>query len=417
MVLPAFPPAGPVVLALFLLLTGAAVIDWLVTPAPRVLTVERVAPPKLSVLVKHFVRLRVRNASRVALKLRVRDGMPSTFEPDAAELSGTAPAQGELLLGYEVVPKSRGRFPWGAVHVRYGSLLGFWERSLRAPAAQDSAVYPNLTAIDRYHLLARANRLDLMGIRQVRVRGNAAFESLREYVPGDDVRLMDWKATARRGKLILQNQRTERNQTVLVLLDCGRLMNAEEAGVSKLDHAVNAALLLAHVAQTRGDRVGVCTFSHEVHAWLPPRAGAVHGRQIADLLYDLRGDFTESDHGRCLRLLAVQHPKRALLVVLTDFVDAQTSSEMVAYLREAGRRHLILFVALKDAFLERAAHSRPAVAREGFRKAAAVDLLHERQEVLESLRRTGAHVIDGEPGAVTPPLLNQYLEIAARGLV
>jgi uncharacterized protein (DUF58 family) len=252
----------------------------------------------------------------------------------------------------------------------------------------------------------------------VRLRGgHAEFESLRDYVRGDDARLIDWKATARRGRPIVQDQRPERNQTVLLLVDCGRLMNAEAAGASKLDHAVNAALLLAHVALTRGDRVGLCTFSHEVHAWLEPRAGLGHHRLITDGLFDLRGDFTETDHGRCLRLLAARHPKRALLVVLTDFVDAETAADMVAYLREAGRRHLVLFVALKDPFLERAARARVEAPRAGFRKAAAVGLLHERREVLERLRQLGAHVLDSEPDAVAPPLINQYLEVAARGLL
>src|SRR5262249_57233266 len=125
------------------------------------------------------------------------------------------------------------------------------------------------------------------------------FESLREYAFGDDVRQLDWKATARRARLIVRNQEAERNQTVLLLLDCGRLMNATEDGVSKLDHAVNAALLLAHVALARGDRVGLCTFSSGVHAWLAPGARGGQMRLVTEARYDLRGEFTESDHARC----------------------------------------------------------------------------------------------------------------------
>jgi uncharacterized protein (DUF58 family) len=250
----------------------------------------------------------------------------------------------------------------------------------------------------------------------VRLRGGAwEFESLRDYVRGDDARLLDWKATARRRKLIVRNQEAERNQTVLLLLDCGRLMNAEVDGIAKLDYAVNTALMLAHVALSRGDRVGLCTFSHRVHAWVEPRAHLTQMRLITEALYDLRGDFTESDHGRCLRLLSTRHRKRALLVVLTDFVDAETAADMVAHLQRAARRHLVLFAALKDPFLNRAAHSRTDTTFEGFRKAAATELLHERREVLERLRQRGAHVLDVEPSGVTPPLINRYLEITLRG--
>jgi uncharacterized protein (DUF58 family) len=204
---------------------------------------------------------------------------------------------------------------------------------------------------------------------------------------------------------------------VLLLVDCGRLMTAEVEGGAKLDHAVNTALILSHVALARGDRVGLCTFSHTVHAWVSPRAHVSQNRLITEALYDLRGNLTETDHGLCLRLLASRHPKRALLVVLTDFVDAQTAAEMVAHLQLAARRHLVLFAALKDPFLERAARSHPRTAFEGYRKAAAVELLHERREVLEGLRQLGVHVLDVEPTGVTPPLINRYLEITLRGLL
>jgi uncharacterized protein (DUF58 family) len=227
--------------------------------------------------------------------------------------------------------------------------------------------------------------------------------------------LIDWKATARRRKTIVRNQEAERNQTVLLLVDSGRLMNAEVDGVAKLDHAVNTALVLAHVALTRGDRVGLCTFSHRVHAWVAPRAHHAQIRLLTDALYDLRGDFTETDHGRCLRLLASRHSKRALLVVLTDFVDTPTSLDMIAHLQLAARRHVVLFAALNDPLLDRAAHSYPASTIEGFRKVAAVELLRERREVLERLRLRGIHVLDAEPAGVTAPLINRYLEIAYRG--
>ena len=327
-------------------------------------------------------------------------------------------AGGEARWEYRVRPRTRGAFAWGPIHLRYRSPLGLWEGQKTVPAAGQAHVYPNLVALHHYHLLARANRLESLGIRKVRARGsNWEFESLRDYTQGDDVRLIDWKATARRRKMIVRNQEAERNQTVLLLIDSGRLMNAEVDGVAKLDHAVNTALMLAHVALVRGDRVGLCTFSYQVHTWVAPRTHRAQIRLLTDALYDLRGDFTETDHGRCLRLLASRHPKRALLVVLTDFVDAETASEMIAHLQLAARRHLVLFAALKDPLLERAARSRPADTFAGFRKAAAVELLRERVEVLERLRQMGMHVLDVEPSGLTPPLINRYLEITFRGLL
>jgi uncharacterized protein (DUF58 family) len=412
----AFPGAWLPLVALDLALAALAVLDWLLTPGPEALEALRLAPDRISVLHEHGVALVVRNSSRVSLQLRLRDGVPDTFQAAIEEVGGTVPAGGEARWEYQVNPATRGLFSWGPIQLRYRSVLGLWERQKTVTAPGEVRVYPNLASLYRYHLLARANRLEAIGIRQLRLRGGDwEFESLRDYVRGDDSRLIDWKATARRRKLIVRNQEAERNQTILLLLDCGRLMNAEVDGIAKLDYAVNTALMLAHVALTRGDRVGLCTFSHRVHAWVAPRAHVAQMRLITDTLFDLRGNFTETDHARCLRLLGARHRKRALLVVLTDFVDAQTASEMVAHLQRAARRHLVLFAAFRDPFLGRAAHSRLQSAFEGFRKSAATELLRERREVLERLRQFGAHVLDVEPSGITAPLINRYLSITLRG--
>jgi uncharacterized protein (DUF58 family) len=412
-----FPGAWPALVAFDVLLAAVALLDLLVTPDARALEITRQAPDRMSVLSEQAVALRVRNRFGGPLRVRLRDTPPEALGA-APELGGTVPARGEARWEYRVTPRSRGRFAWGDTYVRFRSLAGFWEKTARIAAPGEVRVYPNLVQLQRYHLLARANRLESLGIRKVRLRGGAwEFESLRDYVPGDDTRLIDWKATARRRKPIVRNREAERNQTVLILVDSGRLMNALVDGVAKLDHAVNSALMLAHVALARGDKVGLCAFSHRVHAWVPPRGRLGQNRLLGDALYDLRGDFTETDHGRCLRLVRARYPKRALLVLLTDFVDAPTSADLVTHLRVAGRRHLVLFVALKDPFLDEAAHGPAEVPLDGFRKAAAVDLLHDRREVLERIRQQGAFVVDVDPAGVTPPVINRYLEITHRGLL
>jgi uncharacterized protein (DUF58 family) len=413
-----FPGAWPLLAAADLTFFLAAGIDLVVSPRPSAVRATRVAPGRMSMLSEHRITIQVENRSRLRLWIRVRDDTPPGLGGEDAELTGLVLARGEARWEYAVAPRARGRFVWGPIFLRYHSVLGLWERTKQESADGEVRVYPNLALLERYHLLARSDRLAALGIRRVRHRGGATeFESLREYTHGDDVRQVDWKATARRGRLTVRHREAERNQTVLLLLDCGRLMNATEDGVAKLDHAVNATLLLAHVALARGDRVGLCTFSGKVHEWLVPRGNLAQNRLIAEMLYDLSGDFTESDHGRCLKFVAARHPKRSLLVVLTDFVDATTAADMVAHLQLAARRHVVLFVALKDAFLDRAAMSVPATDRDGFRKAAAVDLLRERAEVLERIRHTGGFVIDAEPGAITPPIINTYLEVMIGGLL
>jgi uncharacterized protein (DUF58 family) len=413
-----FPDAWFFILAIALAIAVTALLDWIVTPPARSIDAVRVVPDRLSVLNPQLVGILIRNSSWAPLRVRVRDSFPESFEAGIAEVSGIVPKHGQVRLEYQVRPKARGAFSWDAIYIRFRSLLGFWDFLAMIPAQAQSRVYPNLVALNRYHLLARANRLESLGIRKVRMRGSAwEFESLRDYARGDDVRLIDWKATARRRKTIVRNQEAEKNQTVLLLVDSGRLMNAEVDGISKLDSAVSSALILAHVALARGDRVGLCSFSHDVHAWVAPRAQRAQIRLLSDALYDLRGDYSETNHARCLRLLAARYSKRALLIVFTDFVDSDTASEMISHLRLAGRRHVVLFTALNDPLLARAAAARPSDTFEGYRKAAAIELLRERSEVLERLRRFGVHVLDVEPGSLTAPLINRYLEIAFRGVL
>jgi uncharacterized protein (DUF58 family) len=410
------PEALLVLLAADLVLIGAAVVDWLLTPGPNCLSVARTVPAKMTVPGTGSVELCVRNGSRMPLTVRVRDSAAPALQAEPEEVAGTVPADGETVLVYEIRPATRGRFAFGDLHLRYRSLLGLWERGLRVTYPAEVQAYPGLTAAERQQLRARPDRA--LGERMIRVKGVSwEFDSLRDFVNGDDTRLLDWKATARRQKLIVRQQRAERNQSVIVLVDAGRLMTAEEAGTSKLDHAIHAALLLAHVGLARGDRVGLCAFSQQIRAWVMPRRRLTQMRLITEALYDLQADFTESDHGRCLRQLAVRHPKRALLIVLTDFVDAETAADMVAAAAHAARRHVVLFAALNDPFLEAAARARPRSETEAFRKAMALALLRERREVLERLHQLGVQVVDATPGAISASVLNKYLEISQRGLL
>ena len=197
---------------------------------------------------------------RANLTVRVRDEVPPPLRPERDELTGVCPGRGETSLACTIEPSTRGRFSFGDIHLRYRSLLGFWERSKTVPAVRDIRIYPAVEEVERYHILARMDQLPSVGNRRVRVHGASWSSKYWQFVNGDDTRLMDWKATARRSRLIVRNQRAERNQTMILLVDCGRLMTAEEQGVSKLDRSVNAALLLAHVGLARRDRSGYAHF-------------------------------------------------------------------------------------------------------------------------------------------------------------
>ncbi len=412
------PDAWRFVLAANLVILAVALLDLWLAAKPGTISASRRAPSRWFVLKTETVTVRVVNSSRQALTVHLIDDSPARVRDAAPTLAVRVGPSGENEATYQLTPLSRGRQTFGALHLRYASPLGLWDIGRTVPAAANMDVYPNLALLDHYRLLAIADRTETTDARTIRRLGaSAEFESLREYAFGDDTRKLDWKATARRGRLIVRQERAERNQTVLLLIDSGRLMNAEEDGVSKLDHAINAALLLAHVALSRGDRVGLCAFSHKVHAWLAPRGGQAQGRLIGETLYDLQGDYRESDHAKALQLLANRHPKRSLVVAITDFIDATTAADLVTHIGQAARRHVVLLAALQDRFLARASQAPVRVSREGFRRAAALDLLHDRREVLEQIRHRGGLVLDATPADLSPRLLNRYLEVVLRGMV
>jgi len=408
----------PIVVVVDVLIIAMVLLDWAWTPRPNKINARRSLAPRSFVLKPEIIHLTIFNQSRFSLRFRLRDSVPSVAREPAPELKAFVPARGETSRTYELLPIRRGKYSWGPIYLRYRSVLGFWECTKVADAPGELLVYPNLSDLDKYRLLAVTDRVEAIEARPIRrIGGSAEFESLRDYTFGDDSRKLDWKATARRGRLIVRQERAERNQTVILLVDSGRLMNAEENGVAKLDRAIDAALLLAHTALSRGDRVGLCTYSYRVHAWLAPRGGAAQGRLIGETLFDLRGDFRESDPARALQLISSRHPKRSLLVTLTDFVDVTTAADLMAHLALAARRHLVLLAALKDPFLDRAVASPLRIQRDGFRQAAAIDLLRDRREVLETIRRHGGLVLDAQPDDLTPRLLNRYLEVVLRGML
>lgn len=413
-----FPSSAAILVVLDLILLCAVAIDLAVSPSFRAIKAERRAPARTVIKEPARVFVDVENRSRATLRLTLKDGAPAEFLVATEEISAALPGHSRETLEYVITPIKRGRHAWGAMHFRVRSQLGLWCWTGSIAADFRTDVYPNLAGIERYQVLAAQNLRDQTGARRVRLKGGAwEFESLRDYALGDDIRAIDWKATARHSKLIVKNHQPERNQTLIILLDFGRLMNAEVKGDAKIESAMTAALILTKVALSRGDRVGLCTFSNRVRDWVVPRARMGQYPLIADTLFDLQADYNESDHGRALRLIAKNHRKRSLIVVLTDFVDAATAAEMTAHLALASRRHLVLFVAFGDPFLRSAARGEAHTLFEGFRKASAIELLHDRFEVLETLRRSGALVIDAEPDQVTPELINRYVEIVLGGLI
>jgi uncharacterized protein (DUF58 family) len=276
-------------------------------------------------------------------------------------------------------------------------------------------VYPDLSALGQDALtLAHAHAEASKRVVR-RIAEGREFESLREYRLGDDRRALDWKATARRGKPMVRVHQPERNQTVLLLLDCGRHMAGEVAGRRKLEHAVDAALRLARVSLDQGDQVGLMAFGASVRTWLPPRKGLEQLRAIAGALYRVEAQLEESDYGAALDRAFARLSRRALVVVLTDLMDLDTSAPLVKRALQLVPRHLPLVASLLDEGVRAQALAVPQTEGDAYRRYVAARLEDDYRLTAARLRDAGARVVRAAPGAFGPAAVNEYLELKATG--
>lgn len=414
-VLAAFvPPAVAPMIAFDVVLAVVAVADALL--ARGALRVVRSVSPVQAVGRPFDVTLTVENVGRRALSARLTDdapgpaeGLPASFDVEPGE---------RVVITYRARVEQRGEHAFGPVTARWRSPLGLWERQRRHPVDTALRVYPNFAQLRRYGLQARPSEQRMPVRARRRPGGENEFERLRPYVPGDPYRHVDWRATARRGALVSREFGQEMNQNLIFLLDCGRMMTGQSAGMTTFDHALNAALMLGQVALRRGDRVGLLAFDREVRAWLPPRGGARAGSRLIRGTYDVFPRVEEPDYALAFHHLATRVRRRSLVVLLTHVVDEPNAALAETLLGALAGRHLPVCVWLRDADVEALADAETRNPRvDPYVRGAAAELLAWRERSLAGLRRRGALVVDCAPGDVTGELLSAYLEVKARRLL
>jgi uncharacterized protein (DUF58 family) len=277
------------------------------------------------------------------------------------------------------------------------------------------SVVPNLRPVRAAALRFFGSRELVAGVQVERFVGDGSeFDALVEWVPGLDARAISWKASARHRKLLCQEFRAERNHQVILALDTGHLMAEPLGGVPRLDHAVTAALLLAHVSLRLGDRVGLYGFDRAARAWAEPQGGLGSFARLKALSAQLDYSTDETNFTLGLTELSARLRRRSLVVVFTDFVDTVTAELMVENLSRLARRQLVVFVALRDPALEEVALAAPRRLGDVYRSVVASDFVRERERVVARLRRAGVQCVDAAPAEVSARLVNRYLDIKRR---
>ena len=408
--------AGWLLFAAYNLALAAVIgLDLLITPRPDALCFKRQTPERLSLGTANRIGWEVHNRSGRVIAFEVTEDVPDGIEVDEPVVRGEIRPRSRAEVRYVARPTRRGRYEWGDIHYRYQSVLGLVVRRGRIRGTSAVKVYPNVANVGRYELAVRQHRLAEVGLTAAARRGQGSmFESLRDYVEGDDPADIAWKATARRGRPITRNFEMDRSQNVLIVLDCGRLMTAQVGELSRLDHAINATLLLTHVAAKQGDFVGLVAFSDRVERYVPPVRGRAAVTRMNEALYELEPRVREPNYEQACRFLALRHRKRSLIVIITDVIDAEASSMLLTYAARFARRHMPLCVTLRDLDVEHVCAARPSNAGDCFTKTVALQMQRRRAEALERMRRTGVSVLDVDPREMTPRMLNRYLMLKRR---
>jgi len=370
---------------------------------------ERAVPGALSVGVDHEVKLELANRGRAQARLRVFDHFPAE-----AEVRGL-PRELRLEPGERARQRAQ-PVAEARAELQLRSPLGLWRRRLRLGPEQELRVFPNFRTVSRYELLAAANRTGALGIRRRPRRGEGlAFHQLREYRAGDTLRQIDWKATARLHRAVSREYEEERDQQIVFLLDCGRKMHTRDEALSHFDRALDAVLLLTHVALRQGDAVGLSTFSGE-RRYLAARKGTQQLTRVMNAVYDLESSAHASDYlAAAERLAAVLH-KRALVVVVSNLRD-EDHEDLLDAARLLGRRHLVLVASMKERAL---AHALAAPVRDlesALTAAATHQYLEARRLAHERLRKAGVLALDAEPQQLAIALVNGYFDVKRSGVL
>lgn len=405
-------------LSLDALVVLLALVDALISRRGAI-AVERRAPEVFSVGRPNLITLELRSTLARRVTVELVDELFDEAQADGLPVRVELEPRGRAEARYHLTPKVRGSFALGPHHLRIPSRLGLWTRQLRIDARHELRVYPDVEAVRAYELLAKTDRL--AGVRSSNKRGGETeFERLREYRQGDEYRSIDWRASARTRKLVAREYQLESNQSVVFALDAGRMMTAELGGLSSFDHALNATLMLTHVASRAGDHVGLVAFSDELLGFVPPGGGPRAARKVVQASYALLPSLVESDFDELGRTVGVRLRKRSLIVLFTSVVDEVAAASLLRLVRGLGARHLPLVVMMRDLGLEGLALGSSSATAAGaglYERAAAAELLVERNRLLRELRQRGALVLDVAPGELSPQLVRRYLDIKARHLL
>lgn len=415
-----FPALRVIVLVYDVLLVALAVLDYFISRnLPEEFTVTREFERRFAIGDETQIHLKITNTSPNDFYIKIKDEFPSEMklgETREAEFKSEAQTVSDFF--YTLTPLKRGKYQFGKTAVRFYSRLGLVWCQSDLGIAESVKVYPNMRRAREMELKALgANSYLAVQRKSIRRGEGREFESMRDYVRGDELRLISWTATARLNKLTTRQYQIERDQTIFIAIDAGRLMTGRIGDETKFDTAIHASLALMSSAMRGGDNCGLMVFGRTVKKFLPPKKGVGHIDAVLESLYDLEPELIEPSYSRAFQFIASNSKKRAFVVILTDLIDKESSKELINSLKLLRPRHLPLVATIGDRDLNATVSRKPLNIEEVFTQSAAEEIIHQREAALRQVESLGGLALDVTTQNLAPRLLETYLKVKERGML
>lgn len=401
-----------------LLLLVLLIVDHIITPKKSSIEIVREYEEKLSLGVENEIILRLDNHSKYVIKAQLTDEVPVDFEISHKELNVKVRQKSKSWGYYRVIPQKRGEFAFGTVYLRYNGILGLIQRTYKYDLHQSCKVYPNMKDLRKYSVTSLKKSEQLAGLK--RSKGfdmGTDFESLREYSHGDDYKKINWTASARVNKIIVNQYQQEKNQTIFILIDSGRVMNSEIKNIKKLDYAINSAFVLSEIAMKKEDNIGLLVFDKEVNRYVKPGKGLGHFRLIGESMYNVKDNMVTTDYQKALSYLNQKHSRRSLLCIFTELFNQEEALQMISAIKTIARKHIPLVISIKDPGLNALAEGPIKRTEDLFTRAAAISVLEERERVKKTFEKAGIYALDVEPDKLSLQVINKYLDMKSKLLI
>jgi uncharacterized protein (DUF58 family) len=405
--------------ALVMVLTMFLLLDMLLVYSRRAaLKARRITGDKLSNGDENKILIVIENHYPYQVLLKVIDELPEQLQIRNASYNLSVPAGQEKVIQYSIQPVKRGEYLFGTLNIYVSSVIGLCSKRMKF--AQDKMVpcYPSFLQMRKYELMAISNRLTEFGIKKIRRVGHTMeFDQIRDYIPGDDVRHVNWKATARKAALMVNQYQDERSQQVYSIIDKGRVMKMPFGGMTLLDYAINASLVISNVAALKHDKPGLITFSEKKGAFIPAERKAGQMHKIMEVLYRQKTRFLESDYEKLYMFIRKRITTRSLLLFYTNFESLSSLRRQLPVFKMMARNHLLVVIFFENTELHDLIHSDAASLEDIYIKTIAEKFAYEKRQIVLELAKYGIHSILTPPEGLTVNTINKYLELKSRGLI